>query len=213
MDPFDDQEIAEKTLWAVVAALEMKALQQYRKNLPALASDEKEAHVAKVFGRSPGLSDGTLQKGALGEVLADLLADANGGDPVKTLVVQGLILEPLLQALYRIVARTSARALSRELAAAGRTVSAKVVAEVPRMLALRVGEGEAMFSVFTAASYKVLRRLDGLWSALEGALDAQMGAQVRDLARDFGSELVPVFSALRMDKLKVVRHLAAAEVT
>jgi uncharacterized protein YfiM (DUF2279 family) len=144
--------------------------------------------------------------------VATLLACAQSGDESATLVVQGLVLEHLAQAIYRIVRDTprDVSADSRRLAAEGLAASEAVWAAAARRLPECVGSGEAAYAAFVGASHDVLAALDGLADPVDRVFGERFGLAFADVMGEFTADLVGACTGLGMQRRKVVAHLAGA---
>src|SRR5262245_41743446 len=81
---------------------ESLAVDRYATHAPALLLDAKRAFVAEL--ESSAADDAALAASALDRPIGVLLGRAQSPDEAATLLVQGLVLESLAQAIYRLVA-------------------------------------------------------------------------------------------------------------
>ena len=126
--------------------------------------------------------------------------------------MQGLVLEHLGQAIYRIVSGTSRTVsdASRRLAAEGRTASQGVTAAAAVRIPARIGSGEVLYAAFASASYDVLSTLDGLADPVDQVFGERFGLGFADVMGEFIADLIGACTALGMQRRKVVAHLAGA---
>lgn len=200
----------ERLLWTLMRRFETLALDRYRTHALDLATPAKCDFVATIVALDA--ADADLAACDLARPTDALLAAARSPDEAATLIVQGIVLERLGQAIYGIVAATE-RAVgeaSRGLARAGRAASESVTARVADRLAARVGAGDALWTAFAGASHDVLAALDGLADPVDRVFGDRFGLHFADLMGEFTADLVEASTALGMPRRKVVAHLAGA---
>jgi len=199
----------ELLLWALMAKFERLALERYGLHAPGLATVDKRRFVERLLAL--GADESALGGSALAEPVKALLARAQSADEVAVLMVQGLILEHLGQAIYRIATATdSASASMRELAAAGLAASVSVTAAASARIAVRVGTGEPLYAVFVDHSHELIGALDALAEPVDQIFGERFGLRFADIMGEFVAELITACTALGMQRRKAVAHLAGA---
>ena len=199
----------EDLFWEILRAFEDLALRQYRSQMPALATGAKEDLVNRLAARVPG-SD-TLEKSELAGPVRDLLAEAKQPDAVHTLIVQGLILENLAQAIYGTVDQNpKVSEESRQLAAIGHAASMGVTLQVPVLLPPMFPDSDKLFEEFAQRSHEILMRLDALGEGVDRLFGEPFSIHFKDVAGAFVARLIPICSGMGMVRRKVVSHLAGA---
>jgi hypothetical protein len=188
---------------------ERLALERYTAHAPALATLEKRRFVARLDALET--DEAPLAASVLAAPVEELLARARGTDAVSVLIVQGLVLEHLGQAIYR-VAKDTERASpgSRALAADGQAASVSVTAEAAAEIAERVGTDERLYPVFVEASEEALAALDALADPVDEVFGERFGLRFADVLGEFAAGLITACTALGMQRRKVVAHLAGA---
>lgn len=204
-----DHSALEVLFWQIMRRFEHVAVEQYRRHVPALATAEKSALVGTLD--DIGAGDDALAASELAAPLQRLLGAALGDGPVPTLVVQGLVLEQLGQAIYGAVstnANVSAR--GREVAAAASAASRSVTEQVPGLFTAAVPADDERFPVFAETSHDLLLELDGLGGGIDRTFGPAFQLQFKDIAGEFVARAVPVCTTLGMKRRQVVSHLAGA---
>jgi hypothetical protein len=200
---------AERLLWALMQKFERLALERYTVHTPALATVEKQRFVARLNALET--DEAPLAASVLAAPVEELLGRARSTDAVSALIVQGLVLEHLGQAIYR-VAQDSERAspASRALAAAGHAASVSVTTEASTEIAERVGTHEQLYAVFADVSQEVMAALDALAEPVDEVFGERFGLRFADVMGEFAAGLITACTALGMQRRKVVAHLAGA---
>lgn len=200
----------EQLLWTLMRKFERLALDRYCALAPMLATAEKRRFVAwleELEGDDEALAASELARPA--EELLERAGRAGG--EIAVLIVQGLILEHLAQAIYRIAAGTErASASFRELGAAGRTASASTIAAASARIAERLGTHETLYAVFADVSHDTLGALDALAEPVDHVFGERFGLRFAELMGEFVADLITACTALGMQRRKVVAHLAGA---
>jgi hypothetical protein len=200
---------AELLLWALMARFERLALESYAAHASALATPDKRGFVARLEGIAAGES--ALATSALAAPVDALLARARSADEPSVLIVQGLVLEHLGQAIYRIAAGTGrASRATRDLAAAGLAASAGVTAAASERIARSIGSGDTLYAVFVERSHDVIAALDALADPVDRVFGERFGLRFADVMGEFVADLTTACTALGMQRRKVVAHLAGA---
>jgi hypothetical protein len=200
----------ERLFWALMRRFETLAVDRYAVHAPALLTEPKRRFVEGLgfaAADQPLLADSPLARPT-----AALLAQAESADEPTTLLLHGLVLECLRQAIYRIVVGTShvVSDASRLLAADGLAASEAVAAAAATRIAERVGAGEALYAVFAAASYDLLATLDQFADPVDRVFGERFGLRFADVMGEFIADLIGACTALGMQRRKVVAHLAGA---
>lgn len=200
----------ERLFWALMRRFEALALDRYLTHVPDLATAEKRAFVGTMDGLAAAAP--ALAASPLAEPTEALLGTAASPDAGTTLIVQGLILERLGQAIYGIVAETERTVgdVSRAHATAGRGASESVTALVPPRLVAGAGDPGALWTAFAAASHDLFAALDGLADPVDRVFGARFGLRFADVMGEFTADLIGACTALGMPRRKVVAHLAGA---
>jgi len=200
----------ERVFWTLMCRFERLALDRYLTHAPALATPGKREFVATIAELDG--PDADLAAHGLAGPTDALLAAATSPDEVTTLIVQGVILERLAQAIYGIVVTTERTVgeASRALARTGRAASESVTALVPSRLGARVADAAALWTAFAAASNDVLAALDGLADPVDGVFGVRFGLRFAEVMGEFTADMVGVCTDLGMPRRKVVAHLAGA---
>jgi hypothetical protein len=203
MDP------AERLFWTLMRRFEVLALERYVATIPALATEAKRVFVETMVAMDG--DEAALAGHELAAPTEALLSAARSPDDLATLIVQGLVLERLGQAIYGIVATTErgVRESSRELAGAGHAASATVTALVPQHLGARTDD-VTLWSSFADASYEVVAALDGLADPIDRTFGDRFGLRFADVMGEFTADLISACTELGMPRRKVVAHLAGA---
>ncbi len=199
----------EALFWAILRRFESAAIRQYDRVAPELAEAAKRAYVARL--QDCGATDAVLDASELAAPVRDLLATAANNDLVTTLIVQGLFLEHLGRAIYRVAGeQDSMSPESRALAADGIVASDAVVARCTELLARTIPNGEDLFHRFVDASRDLVERLDTLGEAVDHVFGERFHLHFRDIMGDFTADLLPACVELGMTRRKVVAHLTGA---
>lgn len=199
----------ELLLWALMARFERLARDRYATHAPALAQPAKERFVARLDALAT--DSGALAASVLAPPVEALLARAQSTDETAVLLVQGLVLEHLGQAIYRVAQATErASAATRDLAGAGLDASQAVTRAASARIAEAVGTGEALYRVFVDRTHDVLGALDALADPVDAVFGARFGLRFADLMGEFVADLIGAATALGMQRRKVVAHLAGA---
>jgi hypothetical protein len=199
----------ELLLWSLMDEFERVALSSYQTHSPTLATAEKRRLVARLAAL--GLDPSALAESSLGAPAAVLLKHARSVDEVSALIVQGLVLEHMGQAIYRIAAGSAhASSGSRAIAASGLGASQSVIAATSARLATRVGTGDALYAVFAEVSHAPLGVLDSLAEPVDEVFGEHFGLRFADVMGEFVADLIGACTTLGMQRRKVVAHLAGA---
>jgi hypothetical protein len=200
----------ERLFWTLMRKFETLAVDRYAVHAPALLSESKRRFVAQLA--AAGVDEARLAESPLASPVGALLARAQSPDEPTTLVVQGLVLEHLGQAIYRIVHGTSRTVsdASRHLARDGMAASEAVTAAAATRLPACVGSGDALYAAFVGASHDVLGSLDGLADPVDRVFGERFGLGFADVMGEFTADLIGACTTLGMQRRKVVAHLAGA---
>jgi hypothetical protein len=200
----------ERLFWTLMRRFETLAVDRYVAHAPVLLAESKRRfveHLAFAADEAP------LAGGPLAQPTAALLARAESVDEPTTLLLHGLVLETLRQAIYRLVGGTTAGAVSdasRRLAADGLAASAAVAAAAAARIPERLGGGDELYVTFAAASHDLLGALDAFADPVDRMFGERFGLHFTDVMGEFTAELVGACTALGMQRRKVVAHLAGA---
>jgi hypothetical protein len=204
--PVDGTELL---LWALMHKFERLALERYMTHAKALATAEKRRFVARLDALET--DDAPLAASVLAAPVEEIFARARSTDAVSVLIVQGLVLEHLGPAIYRVAKDTErASPASRVLAAAGGAASVSVTTEASAEIAQRVGTHERLYPVFAEVSEEVLAALDALAEPVDEVFGERFGLRFADVLGEFAAGLITACTALGMQRRKVVAHLAGA---
>jgi hypothetical protein len=204
--PVDGTELL---LWAVMHKFERLALECYTAHAEGLATVEKRRFVARLDALKT--NEAPLAASVLAAPVEEILARSRSTDPVSALIVQGLVLEHLGQAIYRVARDTErATSASRVLAAAGRAASVSVTTQASAEIAQRVGTHERLYPVFAELSQEVMAALDALAEPVDEVFGERFGLHFADVLGEFAAGLITACTALGMQRRKVVAHLAGA---
>jgi hypothetical protein len=200
----------ERLFWTLMRRFETLAVDRYAAHAPALLAEPKRRFVARLPGGSA--DDARLAESPLAGPTTALLARAQSPDEPTTLLVQGLVLEHLGQAIYRIVTGTtrSVSDASRGLADEGRRASEAVTAAAASRIPDRVGQGDALYAAFVGTSHDLLSALDALADPVDRVFGERFGLHFADVMGEFTADLVGACTTLGMQRRKVVAHLAGA---
>jgi hypothetical protein len=202
----------ELLLWALMARFERLALDRYTTLAPSLAAADdraKEAFVARLDALQT--DPAALAASPLAAPVDVLLARAQSSDETAVLLIQGLVLEHLGQAIYRIAqASDRTSAATQALATNGLAASRAVTAAAARRTADVVGSGEALYRVFTDRTHDVLGALDALADPVDTVFGERFGLRFADLMGEFVADLIGAGTALGMQRRKIVAPLAGA---
>ena len=204
--PVDETELL---LWALMRKFEGLALVDYTRHARALATAEKRRFVACLDALE--MDEAPLAASVLAGPVEAVLARARSTDAVSTLIVQGLVLEYLGQAIYRVAKDTErASHASRALAAAGRAASVSVTSQASAEIAEYVGTHERLYPVVAEVSQEVIAALDALAEPVDEVFAERFGLRFADVLGEFAAGLITACTALGMQRRKVVAHLAGA---
>jgi len=204
-----DRSGLEDLFWEILRAFEDLALVQYEAHVPALATPAKRALGRHLAERAPGTSH--LDSSILASPVRDLLAEARKADETSTLIVQGLILENLAQAIYGAVDENPGVSEgTRQLAAEAGTASATVTEQVPPILSAKFPDGDALFNVFTEQSHDLLTHFDEVGEGVDDLFGEPFSIHFKDIAGAFVAQIIPICTDLGMVRRKVVSHLAGS---
>jgi hypothetical protein len=202
----------ELLLWALMARFERLALDRYAALSPALSAagdGAKRAWVARLDALPT--DPAALAASPLAPPTDVLLARAQSTDETAVLLVQGLVLEHLGQAIYRTAQATErASAATRALAGEGLAASRQVTAVAGRRTADVVGSGEDLYRTFTDRTHDVLGALDALADPVDAVFGERFGLRFADVMGEFVADLIAAGTALGMQRRKIVAHLAGA---
>ncbi|HWP65060.1 MAG TPA: hypothetical protein VNO26_03995 [Candidatus Limnocylindria bacterium] len=201
----------ERFFWALMRRFETLAVDRYAALAPALLLDEKVRFVERLA--ADGADPAALAASPLEKPSGELLARAQQSrDEAATLLVQGIVLECLGQAIYRLVAgRTEGVSeASRQRAAEGLAASAAVTAAAGARIAERLGTGEPLYARFADVTYDVVAALDPLADPVDCVFGRRFGLRFADVMGEFTADLVGVCTGLGMQRRKVVAHLTGA---
>jgi len=204
--PVDGTELL---LWAVMRKFERLALEHYATHAPALATSEKRRFVARLDVLET--DEAPLAASVLAAPVEEILARARSSDAVSVLIVQGLVLEHLGQAIYRVAKDTErASTASRALAVAGRAASVSVTTHASAEIAEHVGTHERLYPVFAEVSQEVMAAFDALAEPVDEVFGERFGLCFADVLGEFAAGLITACTALGLQRRKVVAHLAGA---
>jgi len=204
--PVDGTELL---LWAVMGKFERLALEHYTTHAPTLATSEKRRFVARLDALET--DEAPLAASVLAAPVEEILARARNSDVVSVLIVQGLVLEHLGQAIYRVAKDTErASPASRALAVAGCAASVSVTTQASAEIAEHVGTHERLYPVFAEVSQDVMAALDALAEPVDEVFGERFGLRFADVLGEFAAELITACTALGLQRRKVVAHLTGA---
>jgi len=201
----------ERLLWALMARFERLALDRYTALVPELATADKRAFVARLDAIASEGDTGALAASPLAAPVDALTTRAHSADEVAVLLVQGLVLERLGQAIYRIAeqsARTSEA--TRSLATVGLAASQGVTSAAAQRITQRIGSGDALYAVFIDRTHDAVAALDALADPVDRVFGERFGLRFADVMGEFVADLTTACTALGMQRRKVVAHLAGA---
>jgi hypothetical protein len=204
-----ESDAQEPLFWTLMHRFEAHALACYLRHVPRLATADKAAVVDMAAAAATAREQ--LAAGDLAPRIDALFACVPGDDRTATLLVQGLVLEQLGQAIYRIAEGAErASAPTRSLARAGREASEEVTRLALECIASDVGTGESLYVVFADLTYDALGALDALSEPVDRVFGERFGLRFADLLGEFTADLVGACTRLAMPRRKVVAHLAGA---
>ena len=198
----------EQLFWTLMRRFETLAVDRYATHAPTVLLDAKQRFVGALTDEP---APAPLAGSPLDRPTDALLARAQSPDEAATLLIQGLVLECLAQAIYRLVAaRDGVSALSRTRAAEGLAASESTAAIVAVRIAERVGTGDALYVRFADVTHDVLGALDGLADPVDQVFGERFGLRFADVMGEFTADLIGTCTTLGMQRRKVVAHLAGA---
>jgi hypothetical protein len=202
----------ELLLLALMMRFERLALDRYTALVPSLAAAGAGAKGAFVARLDALRTDpAALAASPLAAPVDALLARAQSSDETAVLLVQGLVLEHLGQAIYRIAqASDRTSAAMKALATDGLAASRAVTEAAGRRTADVVGSGEVLYRVFTDRTHEVLGALDALADPVDTVFGERFGLRFAELMGEFVADLIAAGTALGMQRRKIVAHLAGA---
>jgi hypothetical protein len=200
---------SEVLFWTLLRKFETQTLEHYRAHAPLLATADKERLV--VLLSAAGCGDEALAASELAQPIETLLRCARNTDQASTLIVQGLLLERLGQAIYRLAAKTDraseeSQSLARFALAASEAVSELVSPEIAR----HVGTHETLYVQFATVSHDVLGTLDAVGEPVDRIFGSRFGLRFAEVVGEFAADLVGTCTELGMQRRKVVAQLAGA---
>ena len=200
---------AELLLWTALKKFEILALDKYRSDVPDLAGPTKEQLVQRLTAGAP--TDSALIGTKIEAPLSALLASASGRGEEKTLLIQGLVLEPLGLIIYETFGSNEAVSdTTRALCEAGTSASEAVIQQSTALIKTKIGTGETALQAFISTGAGVLKQLAGLGDGLDLYFSEPFGITFADLIGEYASELIPNCLALDMERRKVVAFLTAS---
>jgi hypothetical protein len=200
----------EVRLWRVLADFEFLAADKYARNAPELLTTRKTAFVETLRSVLPAQGASEIS-GALEVVSRQLLMAAAATGRENTLLVQGLVLEPVGAILYETLEASPATSPDvHPMAVAGAQAGREVFAKVPALIRGSLGEGDPVFKRFSVANRVVLSHADQLGDVLERDFGAVFSIDFIDLIGQFTEELVPVCTGLGMGRSDVLGFLASS---
>lgn len=198
----------ERLLWTVLRRLEVLALEQYERFVPALATPAKRIVVERLRDEVP--TDEALAGHELDRPVRDLCAAAAADSPLATLCVQGLTLEQLGQALYsRLATSPGAGPMSRHLADLGSEAAGETIELALADLRQRSAT-QNLLAAYCDATEPVLACFDAVGLAGDRALGPHFELRFMDVLTDVATELIDNCVQLGMNRRKLVCHLTAA---
>jgi predicted regulator of Ras-like GTPase activity (Roadblock/LC7/MglB family) len=205
-----DLDPGERLFWTLMRTFETLAVERYAAHAPALLGAAKRRFVDGLD--AVGVEPALLAASPLAAPVDALLASAQSPDELSTLLVQGLVLEFLAQAIYRLVQGSSrpVSATSRRLAAEGLTASAAVTAAAAERIPERIGRGDVLYAAFAGTSHDVLSMLDTLADPVDRVFGERFGLGFAEVMGEFTADLIGACTDLGMQRRKVVAHLAGA---
>ena len=199
----------EHLFWTLMRRFETQALEHYRAQAPELATSDKARFVAAMS--SAGADDDLLAASALREPIEDLLDKARNVDRTSTLIIQGMILEHLGQAIYRLAEKTdSVSEPSRRLCRQGLSASETVTPAAISQIAEHIGREQELYVVFAEVSHDVLGAMDAVGEPVDQIFGEDFGLHFADVMGEFTADLIGTCTALGMQRRKVVAQLAGA---
>jgi len=199
----------ELLFWDLMGRFERLALARYGAHAPELATHLKQQLVERLDALPS--DEASFATSELAAPVEALLARAQSTNEVAVLIVQGLILEHLGLAIYRIAASNHrSSGATRALAAAACDACASVTSVASTRIAARIGTSDQLFVVFADVSHEVMSAIDALAEPVDHVFGEQFGLRFADVLGEFSAELITACTALGMQRRKVVAHLAAA---
>lgn len=200
----------ELLLLTILRRFEDDAAAQYDACLRDFMTEEKKAFVARLRDYTP--TDRPLDESVLAKPLYELLDVTSATEERSVLILQGLVLERVREAVYAVTAdspRISGEA--RALLTEGRQASRTITAMAPALVAQRIGEGDALYEHFASVSREALRLLDDLGQPVDDVFGDSKGLWFSDIIGEYASDLLPLCTdELHMSRRKVICHLTGA---
>lgn len=199
----------ERLFWTLMRRFERAGLEHYHAYTPDLATAAK-AHLLSLLS-GDACDEKLLAGSALAAPVERILAGARNEEEASTLLIQGIVLESLGQAIYRIAANSQrVSTTSRTLSALGLTASEANSVMVLGLIRERVGTGEPLYATFADVTYDVLSELDPLADPVDQIFAEHFGLRFADIMGEFAADLITACTELGMQRRKVVAHLAGA---
>lgn len=199
----------ETLFWTMVRNFEELALERYEQTVHELASPEKRQFVQDLHDLAP--DNELLNRSELNSSVQELLSLAKGNDRKQTLILQGLILERLGEAIYEAVAHSPHLSLATQaLAARGQAISASILASAPRLISQELETGEPLFMEFVTTSKGVLSHLDALGEGIDHIFSDRFEMKFSDVMGKFGSDLIQSCLGLGFNRRKLICHMTGA---
>ncbi|HVJ22264.1 MAG TPA: hypothetical protein VM686_42955 [Polyangiaceae bacterium] len=204
---FDGVEIL---LWSTLRLFEEQALRHYRHWAVHFADDAKRSHVAMVQSAAPSWE--AFEQSTLQRPMRELLdASESIADERQLLIVQGLVYERVRDVIYRTIESSQGASLpTRQIAGAGRAVSAEIARRSLELLRAGLDASGPLFGPFVEHSDEVLHKLDAVGECVDEMFGERFGLRFSDVVGEFVADLVPACVELGMDRRKVMGHLAGA---
>lgn len=193
----------------MVRNFEELALERYEQSAPELASPQKRQFVRDLNELAP--DNAPLHRSELNDSVQELLFLAKGKGRKETLILQGLILERLGEAIYEAVSQSANLSpATQELAARGQALSARILESAPALISQELGTGEALFNDFVATSKSVLGHLDALGEGIDTIFSDRFEMKFSDVMGKFGSDLIQTCMGLGFNRRKLICHMTGA---
>ena len=200
---------SELLLWTILRNFETLALRQYELYVPVLATAEKKTLVELLVSQAP--SNNALDGTNLSSSVKDLVISASGVDEVATLIIQGLLLEPLGQTIYQTFGQQNTiSSFTQNLCSIGLVANKDNRKKTIKLIVNTIGEGDKLFQIFMTVTRPVLKHLDTLGEGLDEHFHERFQISFADLIGDFVSELIPICAELGIDRRKLIAYLTGA---
>lgn len=189
--------------------LEDLAVRQYKKYIPELDPVKKQRFLRNIESKFPSQENSSSER--LSSAIGQLVQTATKNSRLDTLLLQGLSLELLGQAIYKAIINTASLSEdSRQLAEEADGASQEILDQVLSILRKDGLVGDSLFKSFISATQDVFGQLDSMGSLIDQTFSGQSQLTFDEVLADAVTELLKHGTELGMDRKKLLRQLTSA---